>query len=63
MFQNSKNQRMALWTALNISLFPVSFMFTFFYYTETLSTFFLLLMYRMHISKNFWIAAAIGINI
>ena len=36
-----------IWSALNVLLFPVSFFFMFLYYTDSGSTFFVLLAYRM----------------
>lgn len=47
-------------SAFNLAVFPVLYFFTFFYYTDTLSTFFILLTYQLHVCKQDHIAALTG---
>lgn len=48
-------------TAVNLSLFPVQYFFTFLYYTDPGSTFFVLLMYLFFLIGNKMIAAVFGV--
>lgn len=50
----------AFWLTLNVSIFPVSYFFNNFYYTDTFSTLLVLMMYRQHLLKNFGKAALLG---
>uniref|UniRef100_T1I1M3 Dol-P-Glc:Glc(2)Man(9)GlcNAc(2)-PP-Dol alpha-1,2-glucosyltransferase n=1 Tax=Rhodnius prolixus TaxID=13249 RepID=T1I1M3_RHOPR len=50
-----------VWEAFNISVFPVMYFFNFLYYTDTLSTFSVLLMFRLHLAGNLIIAPFIGL--
>lgn len=47
-------------SAFNLAVFPVLYFFTFFYYTDTLSTLFVLLTYLLHVCKQDHIAALTG---
>lgn len=47
-------------SALNLAIFPVLYFFTFLYYTDSGSTFFVLLMYYLHLRHSFFKAAIAG---
>lgn len=47
------------WQAFNIAMFPVSFFFHFLYYTDSGSTFFVLLAYRLALAKHFKASAIV----
>lgn len=47
-------------SALNLAMFPVLYFFTFLYYTDCGSTFFVLLMYYLHLRHSFLRAAVAG---
>lgn len=52
--------RVYIFTALNLSIFPVLYFFTFLYYTDCGSTFFVLLMYYLHLKHHFKRASIAG---
>ncbi|XP_062583842.1 putative Dol-P-Glc:Glc(2)Man(9)GlcNAc(2)-PP-Dol alpha-1,2-glucosyltransferase [Saccostrea cucullata] len=52
--------RMAIMTAVTLTLFPLLYFFTFLYYTDPGSTFFVLLMYLFHLRGNKSLAAFMG---
>ena len=51
--QDKYNDHLAILSSLNVSLLPVLFFFNFLYYTDTVSTTMVLLMYSLYISGNF----------
>ncbi|BES98560.1 Asparagine-linked glycosylation 10, alpha-1,2-glucosyltransferase homolog [Nesidiocoris tenuis] len=59
--QKGYSRKVVLWHAINLSIFPVSYFFTFLYYTDTLSTTLVLLMVDMHLSSRKNIASLVGI--
>ncbi len=53
--QDKYNDNLAILSSLNISLLPVLFFFNFLYYTDTVSTTMVLLMYSMYISGKLYL--------
>ncbi|CAH1393107.1 unnamed protein product [Nezara viridula] len=51
----------AFWVTFNLSIFPISYFFNHFYYTDTFSTLLVLMMYRQHLLNNFGKAALLGL--
>uniref|UniRef100_A0A146M637 Dol-P-Glc:Glc(2)Man(9)GlcNAc(2)-PP-Dol alpha-1,2-glucosyltransferase n=1 Tax=Lygus hesperus TaxID=30085 RepID=A0A146M637_LYGHE len=61
MNQKGYSRRMVLWHAFNLAIFPVAYFFTFLYYTDTLSTFLVLLMLDLHLSSKRNLASLVGV--
>jgi hypothetical protein len=58
-FQYFDPKKAAL-SAFNVSIFPLLFFYSFFYYTDVGSTFMVLLMYCLHLDGRDWAASFIG---
>ncbi|XP_054720010.1 putative Dol-P-Glc:Glc(2)Man(9)GlcNAc(2)-PP-Dol alpha-1,2-glucosyltransferase [Uloborus diversus] len=58
--QKEVEVRITMLSALNISMFPVLYFFTFLYYTDCGSTYFVLLMYYWHMKNSYLSASAAG---
>lgn len=58
--QNTKKYHQIL-SSLNLGLFPLSYFFTFLYYTDSGALFFILIMYLFHLMKNDGTAALFGL--
>uniref|UniRef100_A0A1B6CLY3 Dol-P-Glc:Glc(2)Man(9)GlcNAc(2)-PP-Dol alpha-1,2-glucosyltransferase n=1 Tax=Clastoptera arizonana TaxID=38151 RepID=A0A1B6CLY3_9HEMI len=62
--KNESNKDEVKWkylvTALNLSIFPVLYFFTFLYYTDSLSTCLVLLSYVLHLQNKNYLSALIG---
>lgn len=59
-YHEGYEMRIYFLAALNLAMFPVSYFFTFLYYTDPGSTFFILLMYYLHLKHKFSKAALAG---
>jgi len=55
------NDHLAILSSLNISLLPVLFFFNFLYYTDTVSTTMVLLMYSLYISEKYGLSSLAGL--